>query len=210
MLPYIDDARRVDVRQVRPLLDSYADMTQKQARALVTSARAYQEAIWIADADPRLAWLRLVTAAEAVAALSRSAPADQRLRDALRDADPELAELLIHTGDAELIEKAAMKLADQARVKRKFVDFLASVRAPRRRPTVGRWTGTRCATSSCSSTTTGLLTFTPGCRSRRRCANPLTRAGGAWRRSTSRCRPAGRTGCPSICTYLNTSSGRRC
>jgi hypothetical protein len=49
----------------RQLLLLYPSISAAQARALVRSARSYQEGLWIADNDPRQAWLRLVGAVEA-------------------------------------------------------------------------------------------------------------------------------------------------
>lgn len=43
-----------------PLLHHYPLLTGEQAVALVQAARSYQEALWIAETDPRQAWLRLV------------------------------------------------------------------------------------------------------------------------------------------------------
>jgi hypothetical protein len=80
MLPGISDyTRYVDFSPVS-LLDTYKRLSARQARALVRSARSYREAIWIADSDPRQAWLRLVTAVEAVAQLQPDDPPVTRLR----------------------------------------------------------------------------------------------------------------------------------
>jgi hypothetical protein len=129
ILPDIDDLRHVDANRLT-LLDAYPEMTAEQALKLVKSARAYQEAIWIADGDPRLAWLRLVTAAETVAQLMSGQPTIGRLRDA----DPELAGLAAACGDQRLIEIITEKLVDNRGVTRKFVDFLSNVDPPSRRP----------------------------------------------------------------------------
>jgi hypothetical protein len=55
----------VHVDTCRPLLLAYPSLSAAQASALVRAARSYQEALWIADTDPRQAWLRLVGAVEA-------------------------------------------------------------------------------------------------------------------------------------------------
>lgn len=81
MLPYTTQ-RPADLSSARSLLDIYPRISAKQARALVRSARSYQVALWIADSDPRLAWLRLVTAIESAAQLSTSGPAAQTLTSA--------------------------------------------------------------------------------------------------------------------------------
>ena len=137
MLPYTLGKKilSLDPSNIR-LLDLYPNMTDPQARALVKAARAYQEAIWIADGDPQQAWLRLVTAIETVSQLIPSQSASRRL-EAI---DPELAHRLSLVGDAELTELITIKLADQGRSTAKFLDFLDRFRPPRppRRPTHGK------------------------------------------------------------------------
>jgi len=58
---------RVAVADAAPLLNRYPGLSAVQARTLVRAARSYQEALWVAENDPRQAWLRLVSAIEAVA-----------------------------------------------------------------------------------------------------------------------------------------------
>jgi hypothetical protein len=52
-----------------PLLDRYPGLSAMQARALVRAARSYQEALWMADNDPRQGWLRLINAIEVASQL---------------------------------------------------------------------------------------------------------------------------------------------
>jgi len=40
------------------------DKKRADAVALVRSARAYEDGLWVADGDPQLAWLRLIGAVE--------------------------------------------------------------------------------------------------------------------------------------------------
>lgn len=54
VLPYTGWPRDVDTSKVE-LLGTYANLSSAEARALVRSARAYQEALWIAESDPRQA-----------------------------------------------------------------------------------------------------------------------------------------------------------
>jgi hypothetical protein len=134
LLPYTGSAspigNKVDLRGMR-LLDSYPYLTLKEARTLVKSARAYQEAIWIADGDPRQAWLRLITAVETVAQL---VPSQLAAPDRLKLAHPEIWNCI--RGDAKLEEMLTAKLVDQSRSTVKFLGFLESFqpKAPRRRP----------------------------------------------------------------------------
>jgi hypothetical protein len=140
MLPTISDhARWVDFSPVS-LLDSYSRLSAKQARTLVRSARSYQEAIWIADSDPRQAWLRLVTAVEALAQLQPDDPHVTRLRAVY----PAMADRIAAYDDPELLEWVTVQFADQARSTAKFLSFLSQFKPspPRFRPRYRRqnWT----------------------------------------------------------------------
>jgi hypothetical protein len=119
MLPDISDVRRIEPQRVS-LLDRYPQLSVIEARALVKAARAYQDAIWIADGDPRQAWLRLVTAVESVAGLAPRLPSGERLRAAFPDEADRLASQL----DPDLLVWITEKLADNAGVTAKFVGFL--------------------------------------------------------------------------------------
>jgi hypothetical protein len=135
MLPGISDYRRqLDFSSVS-LLDAYPHLSGKQARALVRSARSYQEALWIADSDPRQAWLRLVTAVEAVAPLQRDDPPITRLRAV----HPDMADRVAACGDPELIQWVTAQFADQAKSMAKFLFFLRKFGPPppKRRPRGG-------------------------------------------------------------------------
>lgn len=65
MLPGI--AEPVDVGDALVLLDQYALLAVADATALTRAAAQFADALWWADADPRLAWLKLVGALEAAA-----------------------------------------------------------------------------------------------------------------------------------------------
>lgn len=123
--------RKLDFSSLR-LLEDYPRMPVGQARALVRSARSYQEAIWIADSDPRQAWLRLVTAVETVVSeLQPKLPPEERLRAVY----PDMAEQILHCGNPELAEWFTRKIADRERAQARFLAFLKEFgpsRPPRR------------------------------------------------------------------------------
>ncbi len=88
--------------------------------ALIRAARLYQDAIWIADAEPALAWLLLVSALETAAVQwDRSRVS---VIDRLRDSKPTLVET-IEARCPELLPVLAHELADTIGATRKFVDF---------------------------------------------------------------------------------------
>jgi phosphopantetheinyl transferase len=116
----------VDLSAGAALLDIYPRLSARQARALVRAARSYQDTLWIADSDRRLAWLRLVTATETVAQLSGSGPAAQTLSTA----HPEIAQRLNNADDPELTHLVTEKLVAQSRVTANFLAFLKCPKRP--------------------------------------------------------------------------------
>jgi hypothetical protein len=98
----------------------------------VRAARSYQDAIWIADADPRQAWLRLVTAAEAIAQLAKEDPPLVRLRTL----HPDIADWVARTNDEALTSRVTELFADQQKVTAKFLRFFEEFipSPPERRP----------------------------------------------------------------------------
>jgi hypothetical protein len=76
MIATIADA--TSLQSAEDLLESYPAIPAADAVALVRSARQYVDGLWLADADPRLAWIKLIGALEAAA----------NRRDDLRQGDP--------------------------------------------------------------------------------------------------------------------------
>jgi hypothetical protein len=124
--------RPVTLDAAAAFLDIYPRLSPRQALGLVRAARSYQDALWIADSDPRLAWLRLVTATETVAQLCPKGRAEQTLSAT----HPEIAQRLSSTEDPELTRLVTEKLVQQSRVMARFLEFLKAYGPgpPRRRP----------------------------------------------------------------------------
>jgi hypothetical protein len=90
------------LEQARPLLEKYPRISGDEAVALVRAARQYVDGLWLADTDPRLAWIKLIGALEAGAvgfddsreptALEQLKRHRSKLHRALKDAPPEVAE----------------------------------------------------------------------------------------------------------------------
>ncbi len=143
--PFSRDLVEIDTSRIQ-LLNLYSNLSRADALALVRAARSYQEAVWVADGDPRQAWLRLVTAVEVVAQLMPDAPAAGRLSAVF----PQIADKVARLDDPELTEWITVKFADQGRSTAKFIDFLMRFRppAPPRRPAISSpyrldWKGLR-------------------------------------------------------------------
>ncbi len=88
---------------------------------LIRACRSYQDALWIAESEPNLAWLMFVSALETTAnnVYTTNASPDERLRDA----KPDLAELLEKCGGDELVHKVAKSIAHTLGATKKFIDF---------------------------------------------------------------------------------------
>jgi hypothetical protein len=110
----------VDLGDAQPWLERYRRIKAADANRLVRAARQYQQAIWIADGDPNLAWLMLVSALEAASSGQRL-PKRPYLEH-LSESWPEMASVLKRAPRTG--EEAAKLLADQTRVLRKILRFI--------------------------------------------------------------------------------------
>jgi hypothetical protein len=107
---------RVRLYDCRTLLEGYPTLGPSQATALVRAARQYQLAVWSVDDDANLAWLQLVGALEAAAALQPVRGTSLELIDELW---PELADLL-RQADLDGAEDVVNGLADLVRATKKI------------------------------------------------------------------------------------------
>jgi hypothetical protein len=103
-------------------LTIYPDMDARDAIALIRAARLYQDALWMAESEPNLAWIMLVSAVEAVVNRWHTSPDDPLLR--LRSAKPDFVEYLDATNVAGVAERIAAEFADTTRSTWKFMAFL--------------------------------------------------------------------------------------
>jgi len=120
MLPGIADS--AGLGDASELLETYSTLSAEDAAALTRAAGQYADALWWADADPRFAWLKLVSALEAGA---------NRTDTALVDGDP-VALLKRHRGqlygelsriNPDAAEVTARHLARTLGVQAKFLAF---------------------------------------------------------------------------------------
>lgn len=113
-------------------------ITGSEAIALVRAARMYQDALWIVESEPSLAWVMLVSAVETAAHHWRST--EDTPLERLKDAKPELFAILEHTGIKDLPEQVAECIVDSIGATRKFIDFIGKFLPgpPSRRPDSAR------------------------------------------------------------------------
>lgn len=121
------------------LFGSYPDLSADAATALIKGARLYQQALWVSDSAPEMAWLLLVSAIETVAGFWNAvdtSPADQ-----LNLSYPDLVTLLRANPDATLVDAVAEQLHLLIGATGKFVGFCTTFRPapPEPRPKFGRF-----------------------------------------------------------------------
>jgi len=97
------------------------DRSAEQTNALIKAARQYQQAIWIADSDPSLAWLMLVSAIETAASewSSDSSPVEK-----LEIAFPKLVKLIAESKSPDLLAPVAEILKQLTGSTKRFVSFI--------------------------------------------------------------------------------------
>lgn len=124
----------IHVWDIEKVLDLFVAADERTAVTLASVAREYASALWIADADPDLAWLLLVSALETAAEVHRqdTKPDPSEL---LREAMPAIADLCESFG-AEHLAEVAGNLRELVKSTRRFLDFTAEFLPdePNRRP----------------------------------------------------------------------------
>jgi hypothetical protein len=115
-------------------LSSLPSLDASSEIALVRSARLYQDAVWVAEIQPKLSWLWLVSAVEVAAGkwnTTIGTPAER-----LKESWPDVAGVLEAEGGEQLIARVAPILVDYVGVTRKFRSFILNFlpEAPEPRP----------------------------------------------------------------------------
>ncbi|NLA54296.1 MAG: hypothetical protein GX858_08110 [Clostridiales bacterium] len=108
---------------VSGLGDIYAlhRLSEEQYIALVRASRMYQDALWIAESEPELAWLMLVSSLE-TAANQWSSEQDTPV-ERLKALKPHLTDMLLESGGDELVEKVANEIIHSLGATAKFIKF---------------------------------------------------------------------------------------
>jgi hypothetical protein len=94
-----------DFGPLRPHLESLPRLSPQHTVQLVRAARQYADALWMAEGEPELAWLMLVSAVEVAATAHQAATEDYALL--VKEAFPRSAEALVGTGGESLLAEAA-------------------------------------------------------------------------------------------------------
>ncbi|MEU9031902.1 hypothetical protein AB0D46_31175 [Streptomyces sp. NPDC048383] len=107
-----------DLAGLKGWLDRYLALGREDAVALVRAARHFRDALWVADTDPELAWLLLVSAIEVVA--GRQTLKDTPAAELLRQEMPELAAKLVGAGGEDHLEAVAPYLVNIVKATARF------------------------------------------------------------------------------------------
>ncbi|MGW3113528.1 hypothetical protein [Streptomyces sp. NPDC001091] len=94
-----------DLESLRLYVESLPRLAADHTVHLVRAARQYADALWIAEGEPELAWLMLVSAVEVAATAHQAATEDYTLL--VREFFPLSAEALVATGGEERLTEAA-------------------------------------------------------------------------------------------------------
>lgn len=127
-----------DLREIG-VLSTLPDMTAETATALVKSARSYQQALWLADTAPELAWLLFVSAIETAAGHWDTVELSPVER--LELSYPRMVRLLREKADDELVEGVAAEMRKVIGATSKFRGFCRRFKPdpPADRPQFGKF-----------------------------------------------------------------------
>lgn len=103
-------------------LAALPQLTPTESIALIRSARLYQESLWVAESEPNLSWLLMISAIETAASHWREAKDPPLAR--LQATMPKLETALMEAGGEALTEKIAKMVAPFMGSTKKFLDFM--------------------------------------------------------------------------------------
>jgi hypothetical protein len=112
----------VSLDTLPPILQRLPLVNAAESVALIRAARHYQTAVWVADDDPELAWLQLVSAAEVAA--SQYAGTNATPVEALEEGLPDVTEVLRRAGGNDLVREVSPLLAHLVKSTFRFVQFM--------------------------------------------------------------------------------------
>lgn len=117
--PVYPTPKQISMDSLVGWMDRYFALGREDAVTLVRAARQYRDALWVADTDPELAWLFLVSALEVIAgqeALKDTAPSELLQREM-----PELAAQLLEAGGETHLSAVASRLVPIVKATARFM-----------------------------------------------------------------------------------------
>lgn len=115
-----DIVKPANLEQLEPL-KNLTKLSREQCIALIRSARLYQDALWICESEPALAWLMFVSAIE-TSANQWSSEQDTPI-ERLKSSKPKLEKILLEKGDEQLLEDVANEISHTLGATNKFIKF---------------------------------------------------------------------------------------
>lgn len=97
------------------------NITESQFTALVRAARQYQDAIWVAESEPELAWLMLISAIETAA--NEWDATELTPLEKIKISKPELVEMILSRSNEELLQLVAQEISPTLGATNKFIKF---------------------------------------------------------------------------------------
>ncbi len=116
------------------LVSSIIDLQPEDCAELIRAARLYQDAMWIAESEPELCWLLLVSAVETAANHSKMSEGSPLER--MEIFNPELVKILTAAGGASLADEVSLLVVSFMGSTKKFRDFVLKFlpEPPKQRP----------------------------------------------------------------------------
>ncbi|CAG0961069.1 hypothetical protein METP3_00828 [Methanosarcinales archaeon] len=129
--------RTIRLNDLDQLLRSFPTLTPEDAIILVKASRLYQDALWIAESEPELAWIMFVSAIETAANhwnKSKATPVEK-----LNTKNPKLVDILNEKGGITLVEEVANFVAPYMGATKKFIDFVLEFLPPEPKNRPAEW-----------------------------------------------------------------------
>jgi hypothetical protein len=134
ILPRVAEGQH-PVELLKPL-SILPSMSPSSALSLIRCARLYQDSLWLAESEPELSWILMVSALETAALCWRSQ--DEEPVRKLETAKPELFAYLSKIDSTAAI-RVAEEFKDSFGVTRKFLDFVLTFRPPEPAERPSKW-----------------------------------------------------------------------
>lgn len=119
------------IREISALepLKYIINISEANLVSLIRAARLYQDSLWIAESEPSLAWVMLVSAIEVVA--SQWKKDSESPENILEYAKPDLYKILVEEiKEKEKIKQIAKQLVNISGSTKKFIDFILEFMSP--------------------------------------------------------------------------------